>query len=122
VRVAATNAKWIIYKMCNPCKKKVEKVLEACLECQRAEFVFKYNCAFELTDGTGVLPCIAFDPVCERVFGRNANEFSLLGEEAVREACERAKEEEWRVGVEYKNSRQIIRSAERLSPVESQRE
>jgi hypothetical protein len=54
--------------MCNVCKKKVEKVLEACLECQQSEFVFKYNCAFELSDESGSLNCIAFDAVCEKLF------------------------------------------------------
>jgi hypothetical protein len=50
--------------MCNSCKKKMEKILETCLECQQSDFIYKYNCAIELVDPSGTINCIAFDPVC----------------------------------------------------------
>lgn len=56
--------------MCMLCKKKVEKVLESCLDCQKGDFVYKYNCAFELEDSTGTLTCVAFDNVCEKLFSK----------------------------------------------------
>lgn len=70
VKISNINCKWITYKMCNDCKKKVEKILEVCPECQKNDFVFKYNCPIELTDSTGSLSTVAFDGICDKLFGK----------------------------------------------------
>ena len=86
------NWKWIIYKMCNDCKKKVEKSIAACGECKQDHFSYKYNCSIDLHDESGTITCIAFDPICQRLFGKNffnldqsANEFSVLNEDQIKE-------------------------------------
>lgn len=50
--------------MCNICKKKVEKILETCLECHQSNFTYRYNCYMDLSDSSGSVNCISFDFVC----------------------------------------------------------
>jgi RNA polymerase subunit RPABC4/transcription elongation factor Spt4 len=69
-KISNINSKWVTYKMCNDCKKKVEKILQVCPECQKNDFVFKYNCPIELTDSTGSLSTVAFDGICDKLFGK----------------------------------------------------
>lgn len=66
--ISSINWKWIIYKMCNDCKKKVERNITQCPECQRDSFSFRYNCSLDLADATGTVTCVAFDPVCSKIF------------------------------------------------------
>lgn len=55
--------------MCNDCKKKVEKILEQCPDCHKDNFTYKYNCSVEMSDPTGTITCVAFDPICQKLFG-----------------------------------------------------
>ena len=77
--------------MCNDCKKKVDKALNACGECHKENFSFKYNCGIDMHDETGTLNCIAFDPVCQKLFStffsyldRSANEYAELTEDQIK--------------------------------------
>ena len=64
------NAKWLFYRMCNACKKKVERALERCPECDKDDFVYKFNCPMEFSDQTGSLNCVGFDPACQQLFSK----------------------------------------------------
>ena len=114
------NWKWAIYKMCNDCKKKVEKSQQTCSECKKENFSFKYNCGIDLQDGTGTISCIAFDPICQKLFStfivtidQSANDYSQLNEDQIKELVQNLVGEEFRFNIENKNNRLIIRALER---------
>lgn len=58
----------IIYKLCQNCKRKVEKFSNTCPECDKDEFYYKFNCQLEFADHTGSFSCVAFEFSAQKIF------------------------------------------------------
>jgi RNA polymerase subunit RPABC4/transcription elongation factor Spt4 len=69
----------VIYKLCEDCKKKVDRNTEICKECGTSNFTFKFNCHVEFADYTDSLSAIVFDLTAHKLFG---NFFSNLDKTA----------------------------------------
>ena len=59
----------MVYRLCDDCKKKVEKKASECHECGSENLAFKYNCRLEFSDHTGSIICILFDAVANKLIG-----------------------------------------------------
>ena len=60
----------MVYRLCDDCKKKVEKKALECHECGSENLVFKYNCRLEFSDHTGSIICVLFDTVAQKLIGK----------------------------------------------------
>lgn len=104
----------MILKFCDLCKKKINLGSDKCYECRKAIFSIKYNTNFEFSDYSGSLMVSVFDNVAEKLFGKSALEMSEL--KAKSEEYDRFMDnlsyEAFLIGVEIKNDRFILRSAE----------
>ena len=60
----------MVYRLCDDCKKKVEKKTLECHECGSENLVFKYNCRLEFSDHTGSIICVLFDTVAQKLIGK----------------------------------------------------
>lgn len=63
----------LTYRLCDECKKKVEKEATNCEECGSSNLVYKYNCPLEFSDSTGSMVAVLFDTAAQRLIGKSAS-------------------------------------------------
>lgn len=59
----------VFFKICEDCKKKIDKEVKKCADCGCPQSLYKFNCLIDFVDYSGSIKCVSFDPTTEKILG-----------------------------------------------------